>query len=57
LATTVFGGQLESALSGGSFNWWIVGGVIGLLAAGSWGVKRWFSAMAGRMDEATRESR
>jgi uncharacterized membrane protein YdjX (TVP38/TMEM64 family) len=57
LATTVFGGQLESALSGGSFNWWIVGGVIALLAAGSLAVKRWFTAMAGRMDEATGKSR
>ena len=57
LATTVFGDQLESALSGGSFNWWIVGGVIALLGAGSWAVKRWFTAMAGRMDEATGQSR
>jgi uncharacterized membrane protein YdjX (TVP38/TMEM64 family) len=57
LATTVFGGQLENALSGGSFNWWIVGGVLALLAAGSWAVKRWFTAMAGRMDEATGKSR
>ncbi|MGH8740402.1 MAG: VTT domain-containing protein [Burkholderiales bacterium] len=57
LATTVFGGQLESALSGGSFNWWIVGGVVLLLAAGSLAVKRWFTAMAGRMDEATGQSR
>ena len=57
LATTVFGGQLESALSGGRFNWWIVAGVIALLGAGSWAVKRWFTAMAGRMDEPTRQSR
>jgi phosphatidylserine/phosphatidylglycerophosphate/cardiolipin synthase-like enzyme/uncharacterized membrane protein YdjX (TVP38/TMEM64 family) len=57
LATTVFGGQLESALSGGSFNWWIVGGVIALLAAGSLAVKRWFTAMAGRMDEPTGKPR
>ena len=57
LATTVFGGQLENALTGGSFNWGIVGGVIALLAAGSWGVKRWFTAMAGRMDETTGQSR
>ena len=57
LATTVFGGQLESALSGGRFNWWIVGGVIALLVAGSWAVKRWFTAMAGRMDEPTRQPR
>ncbi|HEX6318720.1 MAG TPA: VTT domain-containing protein [Burkholderiales bacterium] len=57
LATTVFGDQLESALSGGTFNWWIVGGVVVLLGAGSWAVKRWFTAMAGRMDEATGKSR
>jgi phosphatidylserine/phosphatidylglycerophosphate/cardiolipin synthase-like enzyme/membrane protein DedA with SNARE-associated domain len=57
LVTTVFGGQLESALSGGSFNWWIVGGVVLLLAGGSWAVKRWFTAMAGRMDEATGQPR
>ncbi|HEX2198840.1 MAG TPA: VTT domain-containing protein [Burkholderiales bacterium] len=57
LATTVFGDQLESALSGGSFNWWIVGGALVLLAVGSFAVKRWFSAMAGRMDEATGQPR
>ncbi len=57
LATTVFGGQLESALTGGEFNWWIVGGVLLLLGVGSWAVKRWFSAMAGRMDEPTGQSR
>jgi uncharacterized membrane protein YdjX (TVP38/TMEM64 family) len=57
LATTVFGDQLESALSGGSFNWWMVGGVLLLLAAGSWAVTRWFTRMAGRMDEAAGQSR
>jgi uncharacterized membrane protein YdjX (TVP38/TMEM64 family) len=57
LATTVFGGQLESALSGGRFNWWIVAGVIALLGAGSWAVKRWITAMAGRVDEPIRQSR
>lgn len=57
LATTVFGDQLESALSGGTFNWWIVGGAVALLAAGTWAVKRWFTAMAGRMDEATGQPR
>src|SRR5688572_7268061 len=57
LATTVFGDQLESALSGGSFNWWLVGMVVALLAAGSWAVTRWFSAMAGRLDEATGKPR
>jgi phospholipase D1/2 len=50
LVTTVFGGQLESALSGGDINWWIVGGCVLLLLAGSVFVKRWFTKMAGRMD-------
>jgi phospholipase D1/2 len=45
-ATAVFGNQIESALSGGDINWWAVGGVIGLLAAGGWGVNRWFRKMA-----------
>jgi len=31
--------------------------VVVLLGAGSWAVKRWFTAMAGRMDEATGQSR
>ena len=57
LATTVFGDQLESALSGGSFNWWMVAGVVALLAGGSLAVKRWFSAMAGRLDETTGKPR
>ena len=57
LATTVFGDQLESALTGGSFNWWIVAGAVFLLVAGSWAVTRWFTAMAGRMDEATGKPR
>ncbi len=50
LATTVLGGQIESALTGGRFNWWLVGGVALALLAGVWYVKRWFSKMAGRMD-------
>jgi phosphatidylserine/phosphatidylglycerophosphate/cardiolipin synthase-like enzyme/uncharacterized membrane protein YdjX (TVP38/TMEM64 family) len=57
LATTVFGDQLESALSGGSFNWGLVGAVVVLLAAGSWAVTRWFTRMAGRMDEAAGQPR
>jgi phosphatidylserine/phosphatidylglycerophosphate/cardiolipin synthase-like enzyme/uncharacterized membrane protein YdjX (TVP38/TMEM64 family) len=57
LATTVFGDQLETALSGGDINWWIVGGCAALLAGGTWAVKRWFSKMAGRMDEAGRQPR
>src|SRR5882672_12263826 len=36
LATTIFGDQIETALAGGDFNWWVVGGVIGVLAAGIW---------------------
>jgi uncharacterized membrane protein YdjX (TVP38/TMEM64 family) len=50
LVTTVFGDQLETALSGGSINWWLVGGCAALLVGGSVLVKRWFSKMAGRMD-------
>jgi phosphatidylserine/phosphatidylglycerophosphate/cardiolipin synthase-like enzyme/uncharacterized membrane protein YdjX (TVP38/TMEM64 family) len=50
LVTTVFGDQLEAALSGGSINWWLVGGCAALLAGGSVLVKRWFSKMAGRID-------
>ena len=46
LTTTVFGGQLESALSGGGFNWWIVGGAAAALLAGVWYVRRWFIRMA-----------
>ena len=47
LATTVFGDQIETALSGtGAINWWIVGGALALLAGGAFAVKRWFSSMA-----------
>jgi len=47
LAATVFGAELEAALSGeGQMNWWLVAGVLGTLGAGTWWVKRWF----GRMD-------
>jgi phosphatidylserine/phosphatidylglycerophosphate/cardiolipin synthase-like enzyme/uncharacterized membrane protein YdjX (TVP38/TMEM64 family) len=49
LATTIFGDQLESAFSGGEFNWWVVGGAVALLVGGSIAVKRWFSRMAGRL--------
>ncbi|TAK80395.1 MAG: phospholipase [Betaproteobacteria bacterium] len=48
LATTVLGGEIESALSGGRFNWWLVGGAALVLLAGAWYVKRWFSRMAAR---------
>ncbi len=50
LAATVFGAEIEAALSGGgSINWWLVGGVLALLGAGTWGVKRWFGRMERRM--------
>jgi phospholipase D1/2 len=49
LATTVFGDQLQSAFSGGSFNWWLVGAAVAVLGIGSLAVKRWFSRMAGRV--------
>ncbi|HYD57470.1 MAG TPA: VTT domain-containing protein [Burkholderiales bacterium] len=49
LATTVFGDQIETALSGGEFNWWVVGGCLALLGVGMVLVKRWFSKMARRM--------
>jgi phosphatidylserine/phosphatidylglycerophosphate/cardiolipin synthase-like enzyme len=50
LTTTVFGDQIETALSGGEINWWIVGGAVAILATGIVLVKRWFSKMARRMD-------
>ena len=53
LVTMVLGEQVESALSGGPFNWWIAGGAAAALAAGAWYVKRWFARMAGR--EAARQ--
>ena len=49
LATTIFGDQIETALSGGSINWWVVGSVLGLLVAGVWAVNRWFRKMARRI--------
>jgi len=48
LTTTLFGSELESALSGGSFDWRIVGAAVLALAAGTWYVRRWFGRMAGR---------
>jgi uncharacterized membrane protein YdjX (TVP38/TMEM64 family) len=51
LAATIFGDQLETALSGGHINWWIVAGCAALLGAGILFVKRWFTKMAGRMDQ------
>ena len=61
LAATVFGAELEAALSGaGPINWWLVGGVLALLGGGSWWVKRWFGRMEqqmGERGEALREPR
>jgi phospholipase D1/2 len=48
LAATLFGDQLEHALSGGRINWWIVAGCAALLAGGAYLVKRWFARMAHR---------
>ena len=56
LATTIFGDQIETALSGGSINWWVVGGVLGLLGAGVWAVNRWFRKMARRLQNANAEA-
>jgi phosphatidylserine/phosphatidylglycerophosphate/cardiolipin synthase-like enzyme len=50
LAATIFGDQLETALSGsGEINWWIVGGCAAVLGAGIFAVRRWFQKMAGRL--------
>jgi uncharacterized membrane protein YdjX (TVP38/TMEM64 family)/phosphatidylserine/phosphatidylglycerophosphate/cardiolipin synthase-like enzyme len=50
IATTIFGDALETALSGsGHVNYWIVGGVLALLAGGAWAVKRWFRKMDRRL--------
>lgn len=48
LATTLLGGQIESALAGGRFNWWVVGAAALVLAAGAGLVTRWFARMAPR---------
>ncbi|HEX7813481.1 MAG TPA: VTT domain-containing protein, partial [Burkholderiales bacterium] len=41
-ATTVFGDQISSALrNSGQINYWIIGGVVAVMAAGTWFVKRW----------------
>src|SRR3954468_9387297 len=49
LAATLFGDQLESAVTGGGINWWVVGGAALLLAGGAIAVKRWFGRMSARM--------
>jgi phospholipase D1/2 len=49
LATTVFGSQIEAALRDpGTINWWLVGGVVALFAAGIVAVRRWFSRLESR---------
>jgi uncharacterized membrane protein YdjX (TVP38/TMEM64 family) len=53
LATTIFGDQIETALAGGSINWWIVGACAGGLALAIYAVKRWFTRMARRIDGGT----
>jgi phosphatidylserine/phosphatidylglycerophosphate/cardiolipin synthase-like enzyme/uncharacterized membrane protein YdjX (TVP38/TMEM64 family) len=55
LAATLFGDQLERALSGGQINWWIVGGCVAVLGTGVYFVKKWFAKMAARMDAQKRK--
>jgi uncharacterized membrane protein YdjX (TVP38/TMEM64 family) len=53
LATTVFGGQIETALRDPSqINYWLVGGVVLLLAVGALVVRRWLAKI-----DATEKSR
>jgi uncharacterized membrane protein YdjX (TVP38/TMEM64 family) len=50
LAATIFGDQLETALTGsGDINWWIVGGCAAALGGGIIAVRRWFRKMARQM--------
>ncbi|HZQ73987.1 MAG TPA: VTT domain-containing protein [Burkholderiales bacterium] len=50
LAATIFGDQLESALTGGGdINWWIVSAVAAAFVAGIVAVRRWFNRMARRL--------
>ena len=50
LAATIFGDQLESALTGASgMNWWVIGGLAVVFVAGIVAVRRWFNRMARRM--------
>jgi uncharacterized membrane protein YdjX (TVP38/TMEM64 family) len=42
LAATVFADQIAAALDDSSrINWWVVGGVVAVLVAGTWAVRRW----------------
>jgi phospholipase D1/2 len=50
LAATIFGDQLESALTGASgMNWWVIGALAVVFIAGVIAVRRWFNRMARRM--------
>ncbi|MGE5639154.1 MAG: VTT domain-containing protein [Clostridia bacterium] len=51
LAATIFGDQIETALTGGPVDWWLVGGCAFALAAGLYAVKRWFSRAARKIGE------
>jgi uncharacterized membrane protein YdjX (TVP38/TMEM64 family) len=51
LAATLFGDQIETALSGGGINWWVIGGALALLGGGAIAVKRWFGRMSARISE------
>ena len=51
LAATIFGDQIETALTGGPVNWWLVGGCALALGAGLVAVRRWFSRAASRIDD------
>jgi phosphatidylserine/phosphatidylglycerophosphate/cardiolipin synthase-like enzyme/uncharacterized membrane protein YdjX (TVP38/TMEM64 family) len=53
LTATVFGDQIETALKDPSqINWWLVAGVVLLLAVASYVVQRWFRRMEARGDTA-----
>jgi uncharacterized membrane protein YdjX (TVP38/TMEM64 family) len=51
LAATLFGDQIETALSGGGINWWVIGAALALLGGGAIAVKRWFGRMSARISE------
>ena len=51
LTATVFGDQIETALKDPSqINWWLVAGVVLLLAVASYLVQRWFRRMEARTE-------
>jgi phospholipase D1/2 len=50
LAATVFGHQIENALTGdGEINYWVIGGVLLALAIGTLAVRLWFRKMERRL--------